>query len=231
MEQRVIMTDPKVMNYFYEESVKTLRTNIQFAGRDVKSIVVTSCFPNEGKSDVAFQLAREIGNIGKRVLYLDADIRKSSIASRYQVRQTVKGLSQYLCGQASAEEILYHTNYENMDIIFAGRLAPNPAELLEEEAFRELLLEKRKEYDYLLVDTPPVANLSDAAIVSKLCDGVVLVIESGLVRYKVAQKVVEQIGRSGCRILGAVLNKVDTDKLKSYGSRYDYYYYYYGSRK
>ena len=77
-ERRVIMTDPKQNDYFYEEAIKTLRTNIQFTGTEVKSIVVTSCYPNEGKSDVVFQLALEIGKMGKKVLVLDADIRKSS---------------------------------------------------------------------------------------------------------------------------------------------------------
>lgn len=91
-EQDVVMTDPKKQDYFYNEAMKTLRTNIQFAGRDVKTILVTSCFPNEGKSDVTFQLAREIGNMGRNVLFLDADIRKSTFLSRYQVKRTVSGL-------------------------------------------------------------------------------------------------------------------------------------------
>src|SRR5699024_2806708 len=95
-ERRVIMTDPKQNDYFYEEAIKTLRTNIQFTGTEVKSIVVTSCYPNEGKSDVVFQLALEIGKMGKKVLVLDADIRKSSYINRFQVKQKTEGLSQYL---------------------------------------------------------------------------------------------------------------------------------------
>ena len=225
--QTVTLTDPRSTDYFYEEAVKTLRTNIQFAGRDIKTIVFTSCFPNEGKSDVTFQLAREIGNIGKQVLYLDTYIRKSALVSRYQIRQSVKGLSQYLSGQVSdAEDIVYATNYPNMDIIFAGRLAPNPAELLEEEAFAQLLQEKRAAYDYVLIDTPPIATLSDASIVAKLCDGAVLVVESEAVSYRTAQRAAEQLERTGCRLLGVVLNKVDLDKLKHYGHRYEYYHYY-----
>ena len=99
-ERRVIMTDPKQNDYFYEEAIKTLRTNIQFTGTEVKSIVVTSCYPNEGKSDVVFQLALEIGKMGKKVLVLDADIRKSSYINRFQVKQKTEGLSQYLSGQS-----------------------------------------------------------------------------------------------------------------------------------
>ena len=100
MEQRVILTDPRKLDYFYEEAIKTLRTNIQFSGRDIKTIMFTSCFPNEGKSDTLIQLAKEIGKAGKRVLLVDADIRKSTFVRRYRVRLTVKGLSQYLSGQA-----------------------------------------------------------------------------------------------------------------------------------
>ena len=129
-EQKVIMTDPRQEDYFYQEAIKTLRTNIQFAGMDVKTILFTSCYPNEGKSDITFQLSQEIGKLGKKVLLLDADIRKSILASRYGVGKQVQGLSNYLSGQASIAEIIYRTNYENMDIIFSGSFAPNPSELL-----------------------------------------------------------------------------------------------------
>lgn len=154
-EQKVIMTDPRQEDYFYQEAIKTLRTNIQFAGMDVKTILFTSCYPNEGKSDITFQLSQEIGKLGKKVLLLDADIRKSILASRYGVGKQVQGLSNYLSGQASIAEIIYRTNYENMDIIFSGSFAPNPSELLGQEAFGTLLGAVREHYDYIIVDTPP----------------------------------------------------------------------------
>lgn len=152
-EQKVIMTDPRQEDYFYQEAIKTLRTNIQFAGMDVKTILFTSCYPNEGKSDITFQLSQEIGKLGKKVLLLDADIRKSILASRYGVGKQVQGLSNYLSGQASIAEIIYRTNYENMDIIFSGSFAPNPSELLGQEAFGTLLGAVREHYDYIIVDT------------------------------------------------------------------------------
>ncbi len=222
MEQKITMTDPRKADYFYEEAIKTLRTNIQFAGRDVKTIMFTSCYPNEGKSDILFQLAKEIGKTGKKVLVLDADIRKSIYVRRYRINQSVNGLSQYLSGQVDRKWIVYSTNFEGVDIVLAGPSAPNPSELLEEKAFDEFLEEKRREYDYILIDTPPMANLVDAAVVARRCDGAVLVIESELVSYKVAQKVQRQLQKSGCRILGAVLNKVDTkkDKYYSYYTKY-----------
>lgn len=223
MEQKVVLTDIRKKDYFYEEAIKTLRTNIQFTGKNVKTIMFTSCFPNEGKSDVTFQLCQEIGNMGKRVLLIDADIRKSAYVSRYRIKQKVNGLSQYLSGQLAKEFLIYQTNFLNVDIIFAGPMAPNPSELLEEEAFRELLAEVRTHYDYIIIDTPPVGSVIDAAIIAKESDGAVLVIESERVSYKVAQKAMEQLEKTGCKILGAVLNKVNIEKNKYYG-KYDYYY-------
>lgn len=223
MEQKVVLTDVRKKDYFYEEAIKTLRTNIQFTGKNVKTIMFTSCFPNEGKSDVTFQLCQEIGNMGKRVLLIDADIRRSAYVSRYRIKQKVNGLSQYLSGQLAKEFLIYQTNFLNVDIIFAGPMAPNPSELLEEEAFRELLAEARARYDYIIIDTPPVGSVIDAAIIAKESDGAVLVIESERVSYKVAQKVMEQLEKTGCKILGAVLNKVNIEKNKYYG-KYDYYY-------
>ena len=222
MEQRVIMTDPKVMNYFYEESVKTLRTNIQFAGRDVKSIVVTSSFPNEGKSDVGFALAESLAQIGKRTVLIDADIRKSVLVSRYHLDHEVNGLSQYLSGQKSLGEVVYRTNQENLDVVFAGPYSPNPAELLEEELFEQMLEALKEEHDYIIVDTPPMGHLIDGAIIARHCDGAVMVIESGAVSYRLEQKVKEQIEKAGCRVLGAVLNKVDI-KSRPYYGRYGKY--------
>ena len=115
--QRVMLTDSRKEDVFYEEAIKTLRTNMQFSGVETKSIVITSCYPNEGKSDVTFQLAVEIGKMGKKVLIIDADIRKSNYVKRFQVEQKVDGLSQYLSGQVNKEKILYSTNYSNVDFI------------------------------------------------------------------------------------------------------------------
>lgn len=222
-ERRVIMTDPKQNDYFYEEAIKTLRTNIQFTGTEVKSIVVTSCYPNEGKSDVVFQLALEIGKMGKKVLVLDADIRKSSYINRFQVKQKTEGLSQYLSGQSRLQDIVYSTNFQGVDIIFAGPTAPNPSELLAQEKFASLIHSMREKYDYVLADTPPVGSLTDAAVVARQCDGAIMVIESDLVSHRIAAKAKEQLEMSGCHILGAVLNKVDMKKNKYY-SKYSYYY-------
>ena len=225
--KKLNLTDKRKPDYFYGEAIKTLRTNIQLSGQSIKTILVTSCYPNEGKSDVAFQLAVEIGKMGKRVLIIDADIRKSSYIKRYQIKQKTNGLSQYLSGQVALEEVIYSTNYRNLEIIFSGPYAPNPSELLEQGRFSRLIEETRKTYDYVLIDTPPIISMSDAAIAAKQCDGAILVIESGFVGYRAAQKAIKQLEKSGTHMLGAVLNKVDARKEKyysyySYGSKYGY---------
>ena len=227
--RKIAIKDIRKQDYFYSESIKTLRTIIQLSGKSIKTILVTSCFPNEGKSDVVFQLAKEMGMAGKKTVLLDADIRKSVLVQRYLVDSDVKGLSQYLSGQAPVRDILYGTNYENMDVIFAGPMAPNPSELLNGKVFAKLMIELKQRYDYVLIDTPPMANVVDAAIVGKVCDGAILLIESGFVGYRAAQKAIKQLEKSGTHMLGAVLNKVDARKEKyysyySYGSKYGYGY-------
>lgn len=228
--QSIEMTDPRKSDYLYEEAIKTLRTNIKFTGVDIKSIVVTSCYPNEGKSDIAFQLAREMGNAQKHVLVIDADIRKSNYVKRFQVSEKVQGLSQYLSGQVERKDIIYRTNFPGVDMVFAGPSAPNPSELLESEKFSSLVMAARERYDYVIIDTPPTLSMTDAAVVAKQSDGAILVIESNAVSYKAAMKAKSQLAMSGCRLLGAVLNKVDVQKDKYY-TKYTYTYYYGNDRQ
>lgn len=194
--KRVSMQDVRKTDYYYEEAIKTLLTNIKFAGKDVKTILLTSCYPNEGKSDITFSLAREMAASGKRVLLLDTDMRKSTYALRFRVAESVSGLSQFLSGQIGIADLLYSTNYENLDIIFAGPTVPNPSALLGEGIFFTLMKKLREHYDYIFVDTPPVGTIIDAAIVAQKCDGAVLVVESEAVSHKVAKKVLVQIEKA-----------------------------------
>lgn len=218
--RKVQLTMPESDQRF-DEAMKTLRTNIQFSGADIRTIMMTSTEPNEGKSEITFHTALSFANTGKRVLLIDADIHKSVLTTRYHLDQEVDGLSQYLTGQKRAEEVIYGTNVENFDILFSGPYAPNPAELFESSLMRELLEEAAKHYDYVLVDTPPVGSLIEGAIIAQYCDGAILVIKSGTISYKRVQRVKRQVEKSGCRMLGAVLNMVNTSK----GSYYNSYYY------
>ena len=217
MRNSVNLANLKKGNYNYEEAVKTLRTNIQFCGSNIKVIMLESAVPNEGKSSMSFSLASSLAQIGKNVLLIDADIRKSVLVSRYQLDKEVNGLSQFLSGQKNKEEIIYETNLNNLNIVFSGPYSPNPAELLEEPVFSLLIQAARAEYDYIIIDTPPMMNLIDGAIIANHCDGAVLVIERGKVSYRVEQKIKKQLEKSGCRILGVILNNVNLDSGRYYG--------------
>lgn len=225
--KKLNLTDRRKPDCFYSESIKTLRTNIQLSGQSIKTILITSCYPNEGKSDIALSLAQELGSIGKKVLLLDADIRKTAYVGRLEVQEEVKGLSQLLSGQAGLQDIIYNTNFPNMDIIFGGPSAPNPSGLLSENIFKILIKELKDYYNYILIDTPPIGTVIDAAVIGRCCDGAVFLIQPGNVRYRDAQKAFAQLEKSGCRILGAVLNKIDTSGDKYYSSYYKHYGEYY----
>lgn len=208
------------LDFKTKEAYKTLRTNVQFCGNDVKIISLTSCVPNEGKSMVSFNLAISMAETGKKVLFIDADLRKSVLIGRYKINKAIKGLTQYLSGVEQLEDVRYGTNVKNMDLILSGPVPPNPAELLNNEKFTELLETARKEYDYVIIDTPPIGQVIDPAIVAQQTDGVIFLISQANISYKYAQKQIEQMRKSGCRILGAVLNKVDPEEKGGYYGGY-----------
>ena len=196
-------------NYFMREAFNTLRTNILFSGRDVKTIVVTSCIAHEGKTTVTFEIARSLAEYGKKVLLIDADLRKSVMVSRHTKERGVVGLSQLLSGQINNDQAIYHTQLENLDMVFAGPYPPNPTELVGSDAIKELLETQRADYDYIFVDAPPLGLVIDAAVMASVCDGAIMVLSAGRVKYRLAQEVKDQLQKSGCKILGVVLNQLD----------------------
>ena len=208
------------LDFKTREAYKTLRTNVQFCGNDVKIISLTSCVPNEGKSMVSFNLAISMAETGKKVLFIDADLRKSVLIGRYKINKAIKGLTQYLSGVEQLDDVRYSTNVKNMDLILSGPVPPNPAELLNNEKFTKLLETARNEYDYVIIDTPPIGQVIDPAIVAQQTDGVIFLISQANISYKYAQKQIEQMRKSGCRILGAVLNKVDPEEKGGYYGGY-----------
>ena len=162
---------------------------------------------------------KSLAESGKRVLFIDCDLRKSAIVGRCQVSQSVKGLSHYLSGQSSFADIVYSTNIHNFHIIFAGPVPPNPAELLGTNNFKVAMDKLKTVYDYIIVDTPPLGSVIDGAVIANECDGSIVVISANEVSRRFAKKVIEQLKRTNCPILGVILNKVDT-KNGSYGKYY-----------
>ena len=200
------------LDYSAAESYKSLRTNLQFCGEDKKIIAITSCTPNEGKSSVTMNLAISLTEAGKKVLLVDADLRKSVLVGRTRVRESVKGLTHYLSRQASLIDVICSTNVNNFHMIYAGPVPPNPAELLSGKLFHEMLKSLRKIYDYILIDTPPLGSVIDSVVIAEECDGSVMVIESGVISYRFAQEVKAQLEKSNCPIIFVVLNKEDIYK-------------------
>ena len=202
-----------------KEAYKVLRTNILFCGKNVKTILVTSCVPAEGKSTVSINIAMSMAELGKKVLLLDADLRRPSIVKKVVSRGKLKGLTHYFSGQSEIFDIVNHTEDENLDVILTGAIPPNPSELLASDDFKNLMKRFRDQYDYIVVDTPPLGSVIDSAIIAQNCDGAIILLESGKDSYKFVNSVKEQLSRSECQILGVVLNKCSAKKGGSY-----YYY-------
>lgn len=211
-------------DYRTNEAYKTLRTNLEFSGSDKRAIVLTSSTSNEGKSTVSLGLAMSLAEGGKRVLLIDADLRKSVLRGRHRVTSEVKGLSHYLSGQACVADVVCSTQEEGMFIIFAGVVPPNPSELLGQERFVELIENAKKEYDYVIVDAPPLGSVIDAAVIARVCDASVLVVAANTVSYKFIRTVKSQLEKTECPILGVVLNKVNMKQNRYYGKYYGNYY-------
>ena len=219
--------DETEKGFLYEESMRMLRTNLQFSGGNLRVILFTSSIQDEGKSETSFQLAISFAKLDKKVLYVDADMRKSVFTSRYQIKENVQGLSQYLSGQ-NTEDIVYKTNIKNMDVVFAGPYAPNPAELLSENKLDEFIKKQRLQYDYIIIDAPPLANIVDAAVIGRCVDGAVIVVKSATVSQRMVKRVKDQLEKVNCKIIGAVLNGVE---MKKNSYHYKYYGDYYGNKK
>lgn len=221
--------EPKKFNYSVREAFKSLRTNLLFCGDEYKTIVITSCVKNEGKSTISIELAKSLSLAEKKVLLIDADLRKSVYASTYTINtHAVLGLSEFLSGQSDLDVVMYKTQYENLDLIFAGAIPPNPVELLSSKKFEALVKESREKYDYVIIDAAPLGAVIDAAAIASFCDGAIMVISANEIRCRLAQDVKEQLEKSDCKVLGAILNKIP---LKA-GSYYNNYYKkYYGKPK
>ncbi len=212
------------LNYGRREAMNSLKTNIQFAGVDIKTVVVTSHGIGEGKTTVSFDLARSLAESGKDVLFIDADMRKSQLVSRYKIDsqgQRIGGLTHYLSGQAKLEEIICGTNISGMHIILSGPFSVNPTELLNSNKFEVMINALEKAFDFVIIDMPPLGSVIDAAIIAPKTDGVIVILEANSTSTRSAQKLIKQLEVSGARVLGFVLNKVSVKG--GYYTPYKYY--------
>ena len=219
------LNETKKYNYSVREAFKTLRTNFLFCGDDIKTVLITSCVKNEGKSTISIELSKSLAISEKKVLLIDADLRKSVFATRYTTTEgDVVGLSEYLSGQAEFNDIVYNTQNENLYMIFAGAVPPNPVELLGSAKFRELVANAREEYDYVVIDAAPLGAVIDASAISAFVDGAILVVTANEISYRFAQDVKSQLEKSNCRVLGAILNRIPMRSGSYYNNYYKKYY-------
>jgi capsular exopolysaccharide synthesis family protein len=212
------------------ESFQSLRTALMLASRGDHGqiLMVTSAAPAEGKTTVAFNLGKVMATGGSRVLLIDADLRKPRLHRLLKSRNT-KGLTSVVLGENEMSEVIHGmADLANLDFITTGPLPPNPPELYGKGTFRQMLDQARQTYNWIIIDTPPVASVTDPVICSRLVDMVALVVEYGSTKRKVVQEAVRQLSRTGVRLAGTLLNKVDVDRDQYYYSYYSYYGYGYG---
>ncbi len=202
------------------EAYRSLRTNVTFvsAERPVQLLAVTSPGPGEGKSTTVVNLAAILAQSGSRVLLIDSDLRRPVLHKALQLIDR-PGLTDVLVGNASMREALRPEVSENLDVLPSGPRPPNPSELLGSDAMRRLLNEARREYAYVVLDTPPALPVTDASVVGASVDAMIVVMRSGETEESAAQRAVAQLQRVHARIAGIVLNGVSR--------RHDRYYGYY----
>ncbi len=201
------------------EQYRTIRTNIQFSSfqKEMKSIMVTSPDSSEGKSTTAANLAIVFAQQGKKVLLVDADLRKPTIHYMFNVPNTV-GLTNMLVNQVDLAQVIFSTEDRYLHILPSGPIPPNPSELLASDAMQSAIEEMQKKYDVVLLDTPPVLKVSDAQIAANLCEGSVLVLSSGKTEIQQAIKAKELLNSANSHFLGVVLNnkKMKMNKITQY---------------
>ena len=202
------------------EQYRTLRTNLEFSSVDspLKTILVTSSSPSEGKSMTTANLAVVYAQQGKKVLLIDADLRKPTVHYTFRL-DNLRGLSNILVNESTIEETAYATGIGDLDVISSGPIPPNPSELLGSKRMEVLIREASSTYDLVIFDTPPVLAVTDAQILGNVVDGSILVVRSGQTEYELAIKAKEALEPAKAKLLGTVLN----DREKT--STTNYYYY------
>ena len=203
------------------EQYRTLRTNLQYSSidKELRTILVTSTAPSEGKSITAANLAIVFAQQGKKVLLIDADLRKPTVHYTFRINNTF-GLSNYLIGEHPLEKITHESNVDNLSIIPCGPIPPNPSELLGSNGLKKMIEEAKEIYDLIIFDSPPVLAVTDSQILSNIVDGVLLVIRSKQTEKDAAMKAKELLLQAKANVLGVVLNDVSLKDQE--------YYYYYG---
>ncbi len=203
-----------------EEYYNSIRTNIQFSGRNLKVIALTSAQSGEGKSTTSVNLAISFARAGFRTLLIDADTRNSVMSGTFKSNERYQGLTSFLSGNAELSDVICDTTVDNLMVIPAGQVPPNPTSLIQNDNFKSMIETVRGLYDYVIIDTPPLGLVIDAAILAHHSDASLLVVKAGADKRRTVTKLKEQLEQSDSVFLGVILNKygIHLDKYGSYGS-------------
>lgn len=218
------------LEYACREAVNTLCTNLSFFDDEKRVIMFTSTQPHEGKSFVSFQAAVTLARLGYPVALVDADLRKSQIITQYGLKIVEgkgHGITHYLAGKCGMSDALYESDIPGLHIMPVGHVVSNSLSLLNTDRFRGLIAHLRERYDFVIVDAPPVGAIIDAAEIAKSCDGCVFIVRYNEISRREIAEAKRQVDRSGCPVLGSVLNAVEFDSLSSkkyYNKSYYNYY-------
>lgn len=227
--RQAVIHQVKPLDYAGEEAMNSICTNLTFAGRDLHKIVVTSNDMSEGKTWMSMNIAMNIARRGRRVLLIDADLRRSFLVQRYKIELQGEGLglAHFLTGQCDLDDCIYETNIGGLCLMPIGRDVSNSVALIDTPFFGQMLDELANHFDLVLIDAPPVGMVIDAAEIASWCDGSLLVIEYNKTRMKEVTQCKRQMERSGTKVLGCILNKVsfDTISARKYYNRGYYRYY------
>ena len=216
------MIATKTCNTIPQMFTKEVKRIVKARGVEVidKTILVTSSDKNEGKTTTVSNLAVSFANLNKKILLIDCDLRNPSIHKMFRLNN-IYGLTDILAKDRAVDKCIQKTELENLYVLTAGAIPPNPAEILSSEKMKNLIEDLKNMYDYIFIDTPPIGLVTDAGALSSFIDGVVLVVKSESVEKKYLEETKKKLDAVDARILGAILNS-----YKSEQKDYNYYSYY-----
>lgn len=208
------------------EAFRTIRTRIQLTkleANSLKTILITSPAPQEGKTIVGINLGGSFAQANRKTLVIDCDLRKPRVHELFRHKR-IPGLIDYLFGQAQLNDIIHKAEIDNLEFITCGTIPPNPAEMLESEKMRKFLSEMREKYDIVILDSPPIIAVTDSEILSTMVDGTILIVSADTTEFELMERSIELMKKDKSSFIGTILNNFSYKS--GYGSYYKYYYYY-----
>lgn len=211
------------------ETFKSIRTNIRFSlpkSDGGKVICVTSSFPGEGKTTTVINLAITHAQMGAKVILVDCDLRKSTV-HKYLKLKRQEGVTDIVCGFAELENAIQKNVQPNFDVLTAGEVPPNPAELLETDAFSELLEDLKAKYDYIFIDTPPAPIVTDTVLITRHCTGAIVVVKENVTTYDLLDETMATLKKASAKVIGVIMLGVTSKEKKNryYKNKSSYYTY------